>query len=57
MIFEKGAPSEPEGVETSSTPVEHERQNVPAQPDRALTRDFLNGDYCLRGVSIFICNS
>ena len=50
MIFDKGVQNEPADPQPEPTQTE-ERQNIPAQPDRALTRDFLNGDYCLRGVS------
>ena len=42
-------PVQGEGPKDTSKSSEH--RNIPPQPDQQLTRDFLSGDYCLRGGS------
>ena len=41
-------PVQGEGPTDASKTSEHRK--IPPQPDQQLTQDFLNGDYCLRGV-------
>lgn len=45
-------PIEGEGEKDVSPSTEH--RNMPVQPDEQLTQDFLNGIYCLRGVSMYM---
>lgn len=44
-------PVQGEGQNDVSKSTEHRK--IPPQPDEQLTRDFLNGVYCLRGVNSF----
>ena len=58
MLFEQG--QQEEVIPPESEPQESETPKIQTPlPDDQLTRDFLNGDYCLQGVynySLFICD-